>query len=269
MPEETVITVENLTKIYNQHTAEAVTALEDIDLEISDNEFVSIVGPSGCGKSTLLKIVAGLIETTSGSVRVMGTDVTGPTQETGLVFQDPSLFPWRTVMRNASFGLEVMGADKEQRQRKAQEMLDLVGLGGFENAYPEELSGGMKQRVNLARTLATDPEILLMDEPFGALDEQTRMFMGQELLRIWKETNQTIVFVTHSLQESVLLSDRVAVMSNRPGKILHTVDVDLPRPRETDIIENKRFTEIQSEIWSIIEDESSRTLGVHSEQSQP
>ena len=215
------------------------------------------MGPSGCGKSTLLDIVAGLIPKSSGSVRIGDREVTGPRPEIGVVFQEYSLYPWRTVLRNAEFGLEVMGVDKDERRARAQEMLDLVGLDGFEEAHPNELSGGMQQRVALARTLAADPDILLMDEPFGALDEQTRMYMGEELLRIWAETDKTVIFITHSLQESVLLSDRVAVMSDRPGTIRELVDIDLDRPRDTDIIGTEPFNRAQARIWKLIKESGS------------
>lgn len=251
------IVMEGLSKTYNAGTASAVEAVRDVDLEIEAGEFVTIVGPSGCGKSTLMEIVAGLIPKTSGSVRIGDEEVTGPRQEIGVVFQEYSLFPWRTVQRNAEFGLEVMGVDKDERRQRAQEMLDLVGLEGFEQSHPDELSGGMQQRVAIARTLAADPDILLMDEPFGALDEQTRMYMGEELLRIWAETDKTVVFITHSLQESVLLSDRVAVMSERPGQIREIIDIDLERPRDTDIIGTEAFNDAQSRIWQLIKDSSS------------
>ncbi len=249
------IVIENLSKTYNEGMPQAVEALRDIDLTVEDGEFVTIVGPSGCGKSTLMEIVAGLVPKSSGSVRIGDEEVTKPRREIGVVFQEYSLFPWRTVLRNAAFGLEVMGVDKDERLDRAREMLELVGLEGFENAHPEELSGGMQQRVAIARTLATDPDILLMDEPFGALDEQTRMYMGEELLRIWGETEKTVIFITHSLQESVLLSDRVVVLSTRPGRIREIVDVDLDRPRDTDIIGSEAFNRAQSQIWQLIKDE--------------
>ena len=250
------IRIEGLSKTYNQGTPQSVEAIRDVDLAIGDGEFVSIVGPSGCGKSTLLEIVAGLIPKSDGSVRIGDEEVTDPRPDVGVVFQEYSLFPWRTVQRNTEFGLEIMGVDKAERRDRAQAMIDLVGLSGFEEAYPDELSGGMQQRVALARTLAADPDILLMDEPFGALDEQTRMYMGEELLRIWAETDKTVVFITHSLQESVLLSDRVAVMSDRPGRILDVVEVELDRPRDTDLIGTEPFNRAQSRIWGMIRDES-------------
>ena len=261
----TEIVIEGLSKTYNEGTASAVEAIRDVDLDIEAGEFVTIVGPSGCGKSTLMEIVAGLIPKSSGSVRISDDEVTGPRQEIGVVFQEYSLFPWRTVQRNAEFGLEVMGVNGEERRDRAKEMLDLVGLEGFEDAHPDELSGGMQQRVAIARTLAADPDILLMDEPFGALDEQTRMYMGEELLRIWAETDKTVIFITHSLQESVLLSDRVAVMSDRPGQIREIIDIDLERPRDTDIIGTEAFNDAQSRIWQLIKDTSNSVDGAGDE----
>jgi NitT/TauT family transport system ATP-binding protein len=250
------ITIEELSKTYNKGSPQAVEALRDVDLTVADGEFVSIVGPSGCGKSTLMEIVAGLIPKSEGSVRIADHEVTGPRPEIGVVFQEYSLFPWRTVRRNTEFGLELMGVDEAERGERVQEMLDLVGLSGFEESYPEELSGGMEQRVALARTLAADPDILLMDEPFGALDEQTRMYMGEELLRIWSETKKTVIFITHSLQESVLLSDRVVVLSDRPGRIRDIVEIDLNRPRDTDLIGTEQFNQSQSQLWQLIKNTS-------------
>lgn len=261
------IIIEGLSKTYNPGTPAAVEALRDIDLAVGAGEFVTIVGPSGCGKSTLLEIVGGLVPKTGGSARIGGEEVTGPRPETGVVFQEYSLFPWRTVMRNATFGLEIMGVDKDERRDRASEMLELVGLSGFEDAYPDELSGGMQQRVAIARTLAADPAILLMDEPFGALDEQTRMYMGEELLRIWSETGKTVVFITHSLQESVLLSDRVVVLSDRPGRIREVVNVELERPRDTDVIGTEAFNRAQARIWELIKEEGNAS-GARSDGSQ-
>jgi NitT/TauT family transport system ATP-binding protein len=254
------IEIENVSKMYNQGTTEPVEAVDDVSLSVREGEFVSIVGPSGCGKSTLLEMIAGLIPKTEGSIRVGEAEVEGPRDEIGLVFQESSLYPWRTARKNVEFGLELLGVGKAERRQRAEEMIDLVGVGGFEDAYPDELSGGMQKRVAVARALAADPDIMLMDEPFGALDEQTRLFMGEELLRIWEETGKTIVFVTHSLQESVLLSDRVAVVSNRPGRIQDVVEIDIPRPREADVIGTDQFRTAQSRIWEIIKTESNRTL---------
>lgn len=251
----TQITIEDLSKTYNEGKPTAVEAIREIDLTIEDGEFLSVVGPTGCGKTTLLKIIAGLVEKSSGSVSVGGQEVTGPRKEVGVVFQEASLFPWRSVMRNVELGLELDGVPKEVRREQAQDMIDLVGLSGFEHSSPDELSGGMKERTALARTLTTDPEVLLMDEPFGQLDEQTRLRMGGELLRIWRETRKTVLFITHSLQESVLLSDRVAVMSPRPGEITEIIDIDLERPRDPDILGSETFSETQSRIWRILQEQ--------------
>lgn len=251
------IRLNNLTKIYNRNTHQSVHAINDINMNILPGEFLTIVGPSGCGKSTLLDIIAGLTPKTSGSVKIGDMEVTKPRPEIGIVFQEYSLFPWRSILENVMFGLEITDAYENKQEERAKKFLELVGLEEFEDAYPEELSGGMQQRVALARTLAVDPDILLMDEPFGALDEQTRMYMGEELLRIWSKTDKTIVFVTHSLQESVLLSDRVAVMSDRPGEIIDIIDVDLERPRTTDMIGTESFNTLQSKIWNIVKNKSS------------
>lgn len=257
------IHIEELAKTYNQGTEQAVHALENINFTVDPGEFITIVGPSGCGKSTLMEIIAGLVSKTSGNVRIGDSEVTEPSPEIGVVFQEYSLFPWRTVLRNAEFGLEIAGEGKRERRERAQKMLDLVGLDGFEDSMPDELSGGMQQRVAIARTLAVDPDILLMDEPFGALDEQTRMYMGEELLRIWRETGKTVIFITHSLQESVLLSDRVVVLSNRPGQIREIVDIDLERPRDMSIIGTEEFNQAQSRIWNLIQEQEEQQQVQH------
>lgn len=250
--EEYIITIDDLGMTYGVGTEEPVEALRDINLRIREGEFLTIVGPSGCGKSTLLEILAGLIDKSEGSVRIGDEEVKGPRSDIGVVFQEYSLFPWRTVMENTEFGLEIAGMSKDERREIAQRFIELVGLEGFEDAYPNELSGGMQQRVAIARTLSGNPDILLMDEPFGALDEQTRMYMGEELLRIWRETEKTIVFITHSLQESVLLSDRVVVLSDRPGQILDIVEIELSRPRDATVVKSEEFNAAQSRIWEQI-----------------
>jgi NitT/TauT family transport system ATP-binding protein len=233
-----------------------VLALEDIDLEVHEGEFVSVVGPSGCGKSTLLSTLGGLLPGFEGQIRVKDHEIDGPHPEVGVVFQEDSTFPWRSTLGNVEFGLEMRGVSKEERRRKAEEVLKMVGLESFKNRYPGQLSGGMKQRVAIARTLVMEPAILLMDEPFGALDEQTRIILGEELLRIQEALGQTIVFITHNIQEAILLSDRVVVLSARPGKIKAVVPVDLPRPRDSTLLASDHFTELVGEVWSVLREES-------------
>lgn len=212
--------------------AEEFVALQDFTLSIDEGDFVSILGPSGCGKSTLLDIISGLTAPRSGDIYIDGKLVTGPALDRGFVMQGYALLPWRTVNRNVAYGLEVKGIPKRQRKQICQQYIDLVGLRGFENRYPNELSGGMRQRVAIARSLAYDPQVLLMDEPFAAVDAQTREILQDELLRIWEKTRKTILFVTHSIEEAVILSNRVVVMTPRPGSIRHIQVIDLPRPRK-------------------------------------
>jgi NitT/TauT family transport system ATP-binding protein len=235
-----VIAVQALTKVYPAR-AGAVHALEAIDFEVADREFVAIVGPSGCGKSTLLKILAGLILATAGKALLRGTPIVGPRRDIGMVFQSPVLFPWRTVLHNVLLPVDVQGLGRERLHRSALDLLRLVGLDGFENRYPWELSGGMQQRVAMVRALIHDPAMLLMDEPFGALDAMTREQMNLELQRIWLERRKTVVFITHSIPEAVFLADRVLVMTARPGRIAEIVSVTLPRPRSLDIMSTPEF----------------------------
>jgi NitT/TauT family transport system ATP-binding protein len=223
--------VSALHKVYRPKRSEPTHALSDINFSVRRGEFISIVGPSGCGKTTLLKILAGLTARTEGSVSIAGRDVTKPIPEVGMVFQAATLLPWRTILDNVLVPAEVQKLDKAKHRKRAQELLDLVGLTGFENKYPSELSGGMQQRAGICRALVHDPAVLLMDEPFGALDAMTREYMNVELLRIWKESEATIVLVTHSIPEAVFLSDRVIVMSPRPGRIAEVMDIEIPRPR--------------------------------------
>ncbi len=225
---------------------DAVTALEGIDLTIQAGEFVSLIGPSGCGKSTLLRLIGDLIPATTGSIRVNGKSAAAARRgrEYGIVFQAPVLMDWRTVERNVELPLEVMGYTREERQRRSAEMLSLVELADFRRTYPWQLSGGMQQRVAIARALAFDPKLLLMDEPFGALDEMTRERMNLELMGIWRRTSTTIVFVTHSIPEAVFLSSRVVVMSARPGRVIRIIDVDLPQPRTAETRELERYFEL-------------------------
>jgi NitT/TauT family transport system ATP-binding protein len=226
-----VIRIANASKVFTARDGHPVDALTGIDLSIEDNEFVSLVGPSGCGKSTLLRLVAGLVPSTSGAIEIDSSPVTEPRRDTAIVFQRPTVLPWASVVDNGLFPLKVMDAVEKTSHKRALELLKLVGLAGFERKFPRELSGGMQQRASICRALIHEPQILLMDEPFGALDALTREEMSLELLRIWTDRRKTILFVTHSIPEAILLSDRVVVMSPRPGRIAEILDVPLPRPR--------------------------------------
>jgi NitT/TauT family transport system ATP-binding protein len=231
-------------------------AVDGATLDIRPGEFVSIVGPSGCGKTTFLNAVDGLLPISGGTLELNGKPISRPGPDRAVVFQQASLLPWRTVIGNVVYGLELQGSmSKRDRIERAREYIRLVGLVGFEDAFPTELSGGMQQRVNLARALATDPEMLLLDEPFAALDAQTREFMQRELLRIWGETRKTALFITHDIKEAVYLADRVMVFSRRPGRVKGTLDIELPRPRELSIKRDTRFLEYEDHIWSSIEEE--------------
>jgi len=244
---EAVVRLENVTK---QFGAAGVTALQDVDLDIGPGEFVSLIGPSGCGKSTLLRIVGDLIQPTTGEVVVNGKSAhqARVDRDYGIVFQDSVLFDWRTVAKNIGLPLELAGWSGGRRRARVQEMLELVELSGFEDHHPWQLSGGMQQRVSIARALSFEPALLLMDEPFGALDEMTRERLNLELLRIWEASGSTVIFVTHSISEAVFLSTRVVVMSPRPGRITGIVDVDLPQPRTTRTREEPRFAELIREV---------------------
>jgi ABC-type nitrate/sulfonate/bicarbonate transport system ATPase subunit len=233
----------------------AVLAIKRADIQVEQGEFVSLLGPSGCGKSTLLDIIGGLEPPTSGEIIVEGGTISGPHRKIAVVFQQMSLFPWRTAIENVAFGLELRGVDRTTRRESAREMIDLVGLTGFEEKYPSQLSGGMCQRIAIARALALDPDILLMDEPFGALDEQTRRLMGLELLRIWDRTRKTIVFVTHSIEEAIQLSDRIVLMSARPSVIREEIPVPLPRPRGIECLSSDIAKDIERRIWAALMEE--------------
>ena len=243
------IQIQNVGQVFRTSGAEVV-ALSDVSLDIKPGRFVVLVGPSGCGKSTLLMMLAGLRQQTSGTILVNGAPIPEPDpNRVGVVFQEASLFPWLTAEENVEFPLALRGVAKGERRAKAEEMLQLVGLEGFGKRHPHELSGGMKQRVSIARGLVQDPPVLLMDEPFAALDEQTRMTMGDELLRIWAATGKTVVFVTHSLTEAVYLADEVAVMSARPGRIIDLLQVQLPRPRTYEMLSGDAFGSLRDRIW--------------------
>ena len=243
MTEPAVVSLRSVTKSFG---AGGVTALQSIDLDVRPGEFVSLIGPSGCGKSTLLRIVGDLVEPTSGEIVVNGKSARQARldRDYGIVFQDPVLYDWRTVARNIAMPLELLGWDRSRRSKRVAEMMELVELQGFSDHHPWQLSGGMQQRVSIARALSFSPALLLMDEPFGALDEMTRERLNSELLRIWEASGSTIVFVTHSISEAVFLSQRVVVMSRRPGRIAAIVDVDLPHPRNADTREEPRFFEL-------------------------
>jgi NitT/TauT family transport system ATP-binding protein len=228
-------------------------ALRGLELEVERGEFICVVGPSGCGKTTLLRVVAGLEPATSGSVMLDGKPVRGPGRNRGFVFQNDSLLPWRTVLDNALVGPEVAGRVGDKEKARTLDLLKLVGLGGFEHYYPRQLSGGMRQRVNLARALAIDPDVLLMDEPFAALDAQTREIMQTELLRIWDQGRETVLFVTHQIDEAVFLSDRVVVLARRPGRLQDIVRIKLPRPRTLDLKRKPDFVSYVDHIWRMIE----------------
>jgi NitT/TauT family transport system ATP-binding protein len=233
-----------------------LTALDNLSLDVAPGEFLTLVGPSGSGKTTLLDLLAGLSRPSSGKVLVDGKEVTGPGPDRAVVFQQYALFPWRTASANVSIGLENSGLSRKQRAAKASEFLDLVGLAGFEDRYPHELSGGMKQRVAIARSLAYEPDVLLMDEPFAALDAQTREQLQDELLRIWKATGKTIVFITHGIDEAVYLGQRVAVLSARPGRLKEIVDINIPdRDGDADIRSHPAFVEHRHRVWSLLHDE--------------
>lgn len=226
------LVIRDLSKIYYDiYTGTNVAAAEDISLEIGNGEFAAILGPSGCGKTTLLNMVAGFIPPTRGEILLNGRRIQGPGPDRGVVFQSFALFPWKTVLDNVGFGLKMRGVSKEERDRVAREYIALVGVEGFENRYPHELSGGMQQRVGVARVLANKPDLMLMDEPFASVDAQTRMTLQEELTRIWEARQPTILFVTHDVEEAVFLANRVVVLTPRPGRVRETVPVDLPRPR--------------------------------------
>ncbi len=246
------IELRNVTKSYRTMQEEDLLALQDVSFEVGKSEFVSVVGASGCGKTTLLKIIAGLIPHSSGEVRIGGSSVKGPRKDIGFVFQQPVLLPWRTVLENTLLPIEVMGLPREEYGRRAQDILDRVGLSGFSNKYPFELSGGMQQRVAITRALVYDPDVLLLDEPFGALDAMTRESLNLELLRIWSDHRKTVLFVTHSISEAIFLSDRVVALTPRPGRLADVVEVDLPRPRRLDVMQTEAFGMLAKRIRSLL-----------------
>ena len=245
---------------YQPRTGGRLLALDNINLHVDDGEFVSIVGPSGCGKNTFINLCDGLLKPTAGKIDIDGKQVTGPGTDRGMVFQDSCLMPWRTVFKNVIFGLECQGFDNAEGQERARTFIKLVGLQGFEDHYPHELSGGMQQRCNLARALTVDPKILIMDEPFAALDAQTRELMQAELLRIWREAKKTVLFITHQINEAIYLADRVVIFGARPGKVKQTIKIDLPRPRDLSLKRDPRFLELENQVWEQIEEEVKKTM---------
>jgi NitT/TauT family transport system ATP-binding protein len=249
-----------LSKTFSSRNGECI-ALHAVDFTVNEEEFVCIVGPSGCGKTTLLKIIAGLVQPTSGQV-IYAEQPHNSQLHSAMVFQEQGLFPWMTVQDNVAFGLEMQGAGRNQRRQMARDFLTKVGLAAFVNNYPHELSGGMRQRVAILRAFLANPQILLMDEPFGALDSQTRLVMQEELLRIWKDHRKTVVYVTHDIEEAILLGDRVLVMSGRPGRIRQDIRIPLERPRHLANRDHPEVAEIRWQIWNMLEDEVRRELGI-------
>lgn len=241
------------------------TAIEDISLELHDGEFLVLVGPSGSGKSTLLDLLGGLSKPSAGRILLDGKPISGPGLDRGIVFQQYALLPWRTARANIEFGLEAKGVRRRDRRKIAAEYLELVGLDGFGDRYPHELSGGMKQRVAIARSLAFDPEVLLMDEPFAALDAQTRESLQDELLRIWRATGKTILFITHGIDEAVYLGQRVAVLTSRPGRVKAVIDIEIDRDSGADVRSSERFREARHQIWSQLQSEVTRAQGLERE----
>jgi NitT/TauT family transport system ATP-binding protein len=252
--------IEHLTKrYYVERDGRQVLALSDVSLSVTEGDFMAIVGPSGCGKTTLLNIVAGLIQYDMGTVAIDGRRIDGPGIDRSVVFQHASLLPWRTVAGNVRYGMEMQKRfDAAAMRDRTEHFIELVGLAGFERHYPSELSGGMQQRVNLARALASDPVVLLMDEPFAALDAQTREHMQAELLKIWSQARKTVLFITHQINEAVYLADRVAVMSARPGRVKSVFEVPFERPRPLSLKREQRFLQIEDQIWQLVEEKPER-----------
>jgi NitT/TauT family transport system ATP-binding protein len=260
-----ILTVTDIVKRFGEGDG-SLLAVDHVSLEIREGEFVSIIGPSGCGKSTLFNIIGGLVADYDGRVAVDGDPVSGTHAAFGMVFQDESAFPWRTVLDNVAFPLELAGMSRRERHERARHFVTLVGLDGFEQRYPSELSGGMRQRVAIARTLASKPRILLMDEPFAALDEQTRLLLGDKVLQIHQQLRQTTLLITHNITEAVQLSDRVLVMTYRPGRLKRAFDIDLPRPRTSEVVGSDAFGHYVAQIWSDLREEASR--GIRDDESR-
>jgi NitT/TauT family transport system ATP-binding protein len=258
-PAEAILVVDDIVKSFATQDG-VVLALDHVSLDVAPGEFVGVIGPSGCGKTTLINIIGGLLDGYQGTVRVAGEVIRGPHASIGMIFQEESTFPWRTVLDNVAFPLEIAGLSKSERYEKARKFVAMVGLEGFERRYPAELSGGMRQRVSMARTLAAQPKIMLMDEPFAALDEQTRLLLGDKVLAIQQQLRQTTLLITHNITEAVQLSDRIFVMTYRPGKLKRIVAIDLPRPRTSEIVSSEAFGRYVAQIWNDLREEASRGL---------
>jgi NitT/TauT family transport system ATP-binding protein len=256
------IVIDRVGHTYRPARGRPVQALDNVSLSVRDREFLALLGPSGCGKSTLLYLVGGFLPVEEGAITVEGRPVAGPGSDRGIVFQHFALFPWKTVMQNVLYGLEKQGLPREERLRRARDHIDLVGLSGFEDSYPSQLSGGMKQRAAIARTLAIDPRVLLMDEPFGALDAQTRSLMQGELLRIWQRSRKTVIFVTHDVHEAVFLAERIAVMSARPGHIKEIVEARFDRD-DPELTRTPQFLEMVDQVWNLV-----RAEAIHADRSR-
>src|SRR5271156_1799962 len=254
-----ILVVEDIAMCFATAEGELL-ALDDVSLDVAPGEFLAVIGPSGCGKSTLFNIIGGLLSGYNGRVTVGGETVSGPHPSIGMVFQEESTFPWRNVVDNVAFPLEIAGVGKRERLDRARHFVAMVGLDGFERRYPAELSGGMRQRVSMARTLASEPKILLMDEPFASLDEQTRLLLGDKVLQIQQQLKQTMLLITHNITEAVQLADRILVMSFRPGRVKRVVDIDLPRPRTSEVVSSEAFGRYVAQIWSDLREEASRGL---------
>jgi NitT/TauT family transport system ATP-binding protein len=254
-----ILVVENIVKRFETQDG-VLTAVDDVSFNVMPGEFLSVIGPSGCGKSTLFNVMGGLLDGYDGRVSVAGETVRGPHPSIGMIFQEESTFPWRTVIDNVAFPLEIAGMAKAERIERGRHFINLVGLNGFERRYPAELSGGMRQRVSMARTLASEPKILLMDEPFAALDEQTRLLLGDKVLQIQQELKQTTLLITHNLTEAVQLSDRILVMTYRPGRTKRIVEIKLPRPRTSEIVSSDDFGHYVAQIWGDLREEATKGL---------
>jgi NitT/TauT family transport system ATP-binding protein len=260
-----ILVVDDIVKQFDTPEGPLI-AVDRVSLSVHPGEFLAVIGPSGCGKSTLFNIIGGLLDGYQGAVTVSGETVRGPHPAIGMVFQEESTFPWRTVIENVAFPLEIAGMSRKDRFGKAKKFIALVGLSGFENRYPAELSGGMRQRVAIARTLASEPKILLMDEPFASLDEQTRLLLGDKVLQIQQDLQQTTLLITHNITEAVQLADRILVMTYRPGRVKRMVEIDLPRPRSSDVVSSEAFGRYVAQIWSDLREEATR--GMQDEESR-